>query len=164
VNYRDALVEIQDELKAQNWGVSSNRVFADSSVVVSKAIPREVLRTLRVPIAQIMPGPGRSDPQYGEEPDLLVNQVVVRLFQVEPGDATGEKPLIGANRPNTAKSEGAGLLEIAEEVYNAIGRINVQEGLVIQSRRMGESGPVQIDQAVWWLYQDLEFEVVSTAT
>lgn len=164
MNLRDALVEIQDELQAQNWGASSNRVFADDSVIISKGIDIQVIRTKRMPLAQIIPGPGRSDPQYGEEPDLLVNQVSVRIFQIAPGDAIGENPLIGANRPNVNRSEGAGVYEIAEEVYNAIGRINTEEGLTIQNRRMGEGGPAYVDDKVYISYFDLEFELIATAT
>lgn len=164
MNLKDALVKIKDELIAQTWTGSSNVVFAESSVFVSKGIDRNVIRTLRMPVAQVIPGPGRSDPQHGEEPDLLVNPVTVRIFQIAPGDAVGENPLIGANRPDTAKSEGAGVYEIAEEVYNAIGRINVLEGLTIQNRRMGEGGPAYVDDKVYIAYQDIEFELVCTAT
>lgn len=161
----DSLLDsIKTKLLAETWTGGSNVVFGTGSVVISRFMPMQVLRTLRVPIAQIMPGAGRSDPEYGEEPDFLINDVTVRLFVAIPGDATGENVFTGANRADTTKSEGAGLLEIEVPLFSAIGKLNTEDSVTIQYRRMGESGGEYIDDNVYWAYQDYIFEAVCTAS
>ena len=164
-NLKDMLAQVKTQLLAQNWTGGSNKVFATGSVLVSRHIPEAALRTMRVPLALIMPGTIRSDPQYNEEPDLFVVQVIVRVIHNVPGDAVGENPLMGANRPDVTKSEGAGILEVMEEVYNAIGRLNVQDhsNFIIQFRQRGGAGGIHIDATTYWVYADLEFEGICTA-
>lgn len=165
-NLKDMLAQVKTQLLAQNWTGGSNKVFPSNSVAVSRHIPEEALRTMRVPIALIMPGAIRSDPQYNEEPDLLVVQVIIRVIHNVPGDAVGENPLMGANRPDTTKSEGAGLLEVMEEVYNAVGRLNVGDNanFIIQFRKKGGNGGIHIDGVTYWVYEDLEYESICSAT
>ncbi len=164
-NLKDVLSSIKSSLLARTWTGSSNKVFAANSVAVTRGSVKDALRTMGVPGALVMPGGVRCDPEFGEEPDLWFVDVVVRVFVVAPGEALGENPLMGANRGSSTKSEGAGLLEILEEVQQAIGQLNVQDGnnFVIQFRQLGGSGGVHVDDRVMWLYQDLEFEAICKA-
>jgi len=164
-NLKDMLVAIKTTLQARTWTGSSNKVFGSSSVVITRGAIKDALRTMVAPGALIMPGNIRCDPEFGEEPDLWMVDVVVRVYTVAPGEAIGENPLIGANRGDVTKSEGAGLLEILEEVQQALGQLNVQDGsnYVIQFRQRGGAGGVHVDERVMWMFQDLEFEAICKA-
>ncbi len=165
-NLKDMLEGIKTQLLAQKWPGGDSPVFAPGSVAITRGSTEAGLRTMTVPAALIMPGNMRSDPQFDEEPDLLQVIVVVRVLVMAPGDAIGQKPLVGANRPDATKSEGAGLLEVMEEVHKAIGKLNEGDdaNFIVQFRQKGGSGGVHIDERVYWLYQDLEFEAWVTAT
>lgn len=159
------LTQLKTALLAQNWSGGSNRVFGTGSVEITRYIPQAALRTARVPGAMLMPADDRSDPEFDEEPDLVRTRVIVRLFVNVPGDALGSNPIMGANRPDTTKSEGAGLLDLMEIVHTAIGRLNEADStnFKIQFRRTGGAGGIHIDENVRWEYQDLEFEAWTTA-
>ena len=155
------LSSIKTKLLAQNWTGSSNPVFGNTSVVITKWISiEEALRVLRTPFALIIPEAGRSDPQFQEEPDLIIFPVNIRIVATVPGDTLGENPLLGANR-QTNTSQGAGLYQIEQEVYNAIGKLNTQDSLTIQFRRTGDSGAV-IYNNTYIAYEDHVFEAIAT--
>lgn len=158
------LTAIKNKLIAQTWTGSTNVVFPSGSVVVSKAIARSALASMTVPVAQIIPGGGKADQQFDEDPNLLVMPVTVRLITLAPGDAVGENPLMGANRADSTLSEGAGLYDLEQELYNAIGKLNVQDGIVIQFRNQGDSGAEYIDDGLYMAYEDHNFEAICTVT
>lgn len=166
VTLKTMMSQIETVLLAQTWPGGSNKVFGTGSVMVSRYLPDEILEKTRVPGAAIMPGSDQSDPVFDEEPDLIRTQVVVRVYVNIPGDAIGRNALMGANRPDTTKSEGAGILDILPVLYTAIGRLNVVDhaSFAIQFRRKGASGGVHLADKVRWEYQDVEFESWNTAT
>lgn len=159
------LTQAKTTLLAQTWPGGSNRVFSDGAVEITRFVTKEALRAMGCPGALLMPGDGQSDPEFDEEPDLIRTRVVVRLFVTIPGDAVGVNPLMGANRADSTKSEGAGLLDLEQVVHTAIGRLNEADStnFKIQFRRKGGAGGLHIDDKVKWEYQDLEFEAWHTA-
>lgn len=158
------LTAIKNKLIAQVWTGSSNVVFPSGSVVVSKAIAKSALSTMGTPIAQIIPGGGKADPQFDEDPNLLIFPVTVRLITIAPGDAVGENPLMGANRADSTLSEGAGLYDLEQELYNAIGKLNTQDGIIIQFRNQGDSGAEYVDDNLYLAYEDHNFEAICTVS
>lgn len=159
---KEILDAIKDKLIAQTWTGSSNVVFPSGSVVVSKALANEALATMTVPICQIIPGGGKADPQYDEDPNLLIFPVTLRLITLAQGDAVGENPLMGANRADTTLSEGAGLYDIESEVYNAVGKLNVEDGIVMQFRNQGDSGAEYVNGNVYLAFEEHNFEAIAT--
>lgn len=164
-NLKQQIQQLVTQLQAQQWPGGTNVVFSSSSILVSRYISEKVMSSTRVPICQIMPGPIQSDPQYGEEPDLWKVEIVVRILVCIPGDAVGQNPLMGANRRDTTKSEGAGILDVEQQVYAAIGKLNVgnNANFAIQFRMRGGNGSVHVTETLQWLYQDLLFESWCTA-
>lgn len=165
VTLKTMLNQIKTTLLAQTWPSSANKIFPTGSVLITRSLPENMLRTTRVPACMIMPGNDQSDPEFGEEPDLLITQVIIRILVNVPGDAIGEKALIGANQPDATKSEGAGLEDILPQVYAAIGRLNVADNasFAIQFRRKGSAGAIHISDDVRWEYHDVEMEAIHTA-
>lgn len=164
-NLKTMLNQLVTQLGAQQWPGGTNPVFSTSSIFVSRFIPKTVMMTTRVPICQIMPGLIQTDPEYGEEPDLWRVQVTVRIIFCTPGDAVGQNPLLGANRGDVTKSEGAGVLDVEQQVYLAIGKLNIgnNANFAIQFRQRGGNGAVHVDDNVIWVYQDLDFEAWCTS-
>lgn len=161
------LDNVKTQLTNRNWTGSSTRVFGTGSIAVTTAIDAETaLRVLRVPLALIIPGNFQSDPQHnGQQPDLLVGMVTLRLAVAIPGDAVGENAMMDGNRPSATASEGAGLLRLEQEVHAAIGLLNAQDAsITIQFKRSGDSGAIAVNPSTYLAYQDLTFEAVCTAT
>lgn len=159
---RTLLNNIKSELIAQTWTGSSNVVFASNCVVITTYAEVDVvLAALRTPFAIVIPGEFPSDPESGEEPDFLIGTVTIRFGVIIPGETLGENPIMGANRPDSTKSEGAGLTQIEQEVFNAIGRLNTNDGIDIQFRQMGQS-EAKIYGDRYIAFQDIRFEAVCT--
>lgn len=161
------LTSLKAELVAQTWTGSSNVVFPTGSVLITKSPEiKQALATLRPPMALIMPGQAQCDPEFHEEPDLLVFDFVVRIVTVVPGDHMGENPLIGANKTGgSTRSEGRGIYEIELELYNAVGKLNVLESIVIQNRQSSDVGATIYDRGsgiLYVAYCDYSFETICT--
>ena len=163
MNKRAMVAALKTELQAQTWTGGSNKVFGGGSVIVTTyAELNAVLAYCQSPFAVIMVGEAQCDPQFGEEPELLVVPITVRIGTVTPGETLGENPLMGANRPSSTRSEGAGLYQIEQEVYNAIGKLNDLESITIQNRQIGQAGAIVTEDKKYIAYEDLRFEAVCT--
>jgi hypothetical protein len=157
------LTNIKSKLVARTWTGSSNVVFPTGSVAISSGRDLWFLSTLRCPIAIIKPGGTESDPEFDEEPGFLRFSVGLRLVTDIPNDWTGEAPLIGANKTQgSTRSEGRGIFEIEQEVFNAIGILNALESVDLQCTQRSE---VEIDQvgSVMVAYRDYTFQCYGTA-
>lgn len=161
---RTLLNAIKTKLVARTWAGSGSVIFGTGSVKITYAVGADTaLAGMRVPLALIIPGTFRSDPLHGgQEPDHIVGTVTVRIAQVIGGDHVGEHVVMGANRGDSTKSEGAGLLEIEQEVYSAIDELNVEDSVQIQYRAMGDNGAIVNEQHVYVGYEDLIYEAVCT--
>lgn len=157
------LTNLKTTLQNQQWPSSSNAVFP--SVVVSAGLPNEALRTFRVPVAVLIPGSGQADPLHDEEPDYIVTQVTVRLIVQHHGDVVGEAALMGGHKSGGAtKSEGRGVLELEEQMHDAVGKLLRDDSISLQFRRRGGNGPIYLDEKQYWAYQDYVFEAITSAT
>ena len=165
MNVTTLLAAIKTRLIAQTWTGGGSVVFPTGSVAITRAIDNHALAAMRTPICLVMPASAQSDPMYNEEPDLIILTVNIRIITAIPGDAVGENPLQGANKTGgTTASEGRGIFEIEQELYNAVGKLNANEGLTIQYRQMGAAGAEMIPPDRYTAYQDYIFEAIATAT
>lgn len=131
MNTRELCLAVQTQLRARLWDGSGEKVFASGAVLVTLGIDTELAPRLRFPIALVSPLSGAVDPDHKQEPGLVKRQISVWLIASVAGDPWGEGPLIGACRPSTTSSSGAGLLELEEELWAAIKILNALEGINI---------------------------------
>ena len=163
---RTLVLAIQTRLEDRQWGGTGSVVFGNGAVRVVQAIDAEsALRTMRVPLALIIPGAFRSDPDHaGQQPDYLVGTVTVRIATAHRGDEIGELAVVGGHRPSSTASEGAGLLQIEQEVQAAIGTLDADESVEIQFRDTGDQGTLIHPQHKFVAWIDMVFEAVCTRT
>lgn len=152
---------IQGLLRAQKWPGSTNPVFDTDSV---RIIPQgdeisDLDEGLIPPLCLIMPLGGEMDPQHREEPTLVKRTIDITIVTVNQGDRIGETPIMGGQRADATHSGGRGLLEIEEQVFTAIAKLNIQQGIIIQCSAFGE-GQVRRDQGNNYIgIQDYTFQV-----
>ncbi|HBY62155.1 MAG TPA: hypothetical protein DEH78_20235 [Solibacterales bacterium] len=160
---KQILQALKTELLAQNWTGGSNKVFGTGSVIVTTGRDRWALDTMRVPIALIKPLDSQSDPEFGDEPNLVQFNVGVRLITAVGGDALGENPLLGANLTQGATySPGKGIFDVEQELFNAIGKLNVAEALIIQCTQKSET-ETELQGTAMVAFRDYIFETWCTA-
>lgn len=163
----DLILNFKIELVAQTWTGSSNVVFPTGSVKVVPSIANSIqqaLNTMRTPIALIETGTAESDPEFDEEPDFMRFTFNTALIVSIPGDAVGENAILGANKSGGAtKSQGQGIVELSQEFYNAVGKLNALESITMQIRQKGEQGAVFKPPSMWIVYRIYESEAWGTA-
>lgn len=132
------LKQIEYLLKAQKWGSSSTVVFQANSVKIAGGDELQVFAEgLISPSVIIKPGASNSDPLHGEEPDLIAFSFSVLLIVNIPGDRVGSNAIMGASRQGLTDSRGKGILEVEEELLNAIYKLNDKEGIRVQCVETG---------------------------
>ena len=132
--------QVQYLLQAATWGSSSTVVFAPGSVVITSRPTEDAIRSgIVMPGAFIRPLGAQVDPDAQELPDLLEQELSVALITSIVNDPFGEAMLVGAQRTGQSSSEGRGLLEIEEELFNAIELLDTDDGVVVQ--HIGSSAP-----------------------
>jgi hypothetical protein len=157
------LTSLKAKLVARTWGGVGSVVFPTGSVAISMGKDIWFMSTLRCPIAILKPGGTESDPEFNEEPAFLRFTVGLRLITDIPNDWTGEAPLMGANpTQGSTRSEGRGIFEIEQEVFNAIGRLNALESVDLQCTQKSE---IEVDQigSVMVAYRDYAFSCYGVA-
>lgn len=157
---------LQTILRAKTWTGGTAPVFDRDSVrVISQGDEIEALNeNLIPPLCIISPLSGELDPQHREEPDYVRRLIDVTLVTVNMGDRVGEAPIMGANRADAITSPGQGVLQIEQHLFDAIAKLNVQHGIIIQFAAQGE-GQVRRDQANNFIgMQDYTFEVWCSTT
>lgn len=162
MNKETMFTTLKTMLLADVWPGGSEVVYGSGSVFISRAAELQAIidSGIRFPMAQIMPGDFKSDPQHDEEPDLMVGPVTVRVAVGVPGDNLGENPLLGANKTGgTTSSAGRGLLELEPRLHAVIGDLNALEGIVLQFRRSGDSGAVLYNN-MYVAWEDFIFEAI----
>lgn len=134
--------QIRYALLARTWGGSGSVVFGSGSVVISQGVSDQIKKTgIRPPMAIISPQGGQVDPAYGEEPSVIQRDIRITLLVVIPGDHVGQNSLIGANVPDTTKSEGRGVLEVEEELLAAVEYVGTDTGVVIEFKSSAAGVP-----------------------
>lgn len=148
-------------LQDQIWVGGTAPVFdADSVRVIPQGDEIEALNeNIIPPLCIISPLGGELDPQHREEPTYVMRNIDITLVAVNTGDRVGEAPVMGANSADAITSPGRGLLELEDRLFDAISKLNIQQGIVIQFAGMG-IGQVRRDQADNFVaIQDYTFQV-----
>jgi hypothetical protein len=131
MNTWQVLRQLKDTLTSAAWtdGVA-DVVFG--SVIVAAAIPEKGFGRLRFPLAHIIPDSAEADE---EEPELVLQDFVLRIVQRVENDAYGETAILGGARSNgQGSSDGRGILEIEEEALKSIGAVSRLGGIQIRER------------------------------
>ena len=151
--------QVQYLLRQANWASGGNTVFHTGSVIVTAAPQESALEQLIMPAALIRPLGATSD---DEEPDLIQQEFAVTLAVSHAGDAFGEYPMVGGQRTAQTDSTGRGLLEVEEELFNAIEFLNTDDGVVIQHRASSAATPQYVG-GQYLLFRDYLFRSWLTA-
>lgn len=166
MNTWQILQQLRFKLLARRWEGSalSEKVFQESSVIVSVGGDSEAMATLITPTCMIQPLGASSDPAHDEEPDLIMQSINVRVTVTVPGDPLGEFSLVGGGRQGQGDSRGRGLLEVEEEVLGAIGELNTIDGIVIYNRAKSEAQAELDDEDRYTALRAYSFEALTTAS
>lgn len=160
------LTAIKAELVAQLWTGGSTVVFGTGCVAITANVDLAMewaLKTMRTPIALLQPLSSTSDPEYDEDPNFVALNLQMRLIVQVPGDSVGENALMGANKTGgSTVSEGRGIFEVEKEVFNAIGRLNGLESVILQCRQKGGLQSAIVGDNIYVAYRDLTFEALGT--
>ncbi len=162
--------EIKSRLQAQNWLASSSPVFASGSVFISAgSVPDEqLLKNRRTPMAMISPMGGTTDPDYRDFPGVLRRDINIRLIVTVAGDALGESCLMGAHPTSDTsakyeRSHGRGILEVEEELLQAVEYLGRANGVEIQLAHASSSDPRTTPDGNYSVTGDYTFESWVTA-
>ena len=139
------LTALQNLLIARLWGGSGSVVFPDGCVLITPNLEEGVNGMLdrvggRTPICLIAPETADSDPEFDEEPDLQKFAFSVLICVTATGGAIGQETVMGGNVTDSTKSEGQGILAVEQEFFNAVGKVNALEGVIIQNIQRSEGG------------------------
>ena len=160
------LTAIKAELVAQLWTGGSNVVFPTGCVAITANVDLAMdaaLKTMRTPQVLLQPMGTTSDPEFDEDPNFVALNLQARIIVMVPGDSVGENALMGANKTAGATySEGRGIFEVEQELFNAIGRLNGLESVILQCRQKGGIQAAIVGDNVYVAYRDLHFEALGT--
>lgn len=157
--------EIRNVLRDVLWAGSSNAVFGSEAVVVTVGPDVDVGMAIRFPAALIRPLDAAVDPEHSQQPNLIRQRIGLRLMTAVAGDALGEAPLIGGYwRSGDTQSDGRGLLEIEEVIYDLIRLLSADAGVEIQFMAAGASQAVLLEDLGYVAFRDYEFEAWVTAS
>lgn len=171
MNLFQVLRQLKYLLRNRKWENNSayNVVFPANSVIVSIAPAVKWISKLGMPCAVIVPMDGQTDPEFGETPDLLVRRLTVKLCQILPGDGVGENVIMGANRTGNSTyfgqgaSEGRGLLEIEEELFEVAKELTEYSGVRTILKAVSSGEPIAISDTNYLCSLDNVFDVMCTS-
>ena len=143
-------------LLAESWPEGKTEpVFGQ--VKVSAGPTETGLAQLRFPFVILTPSDAAAD---AEEPKLLAQNLDARLVVRNAGDPWGEDALMGGARANgTGSSDGRGLLEIEELLFDAIGNLQVLSGVKLKVIYKSSPEPVQDSTHGYVVVRDYRFEL-----
>jgi hypothetical protein len=154
MNTWQCLRQVKYLLLARNWTGSNNKVFASEAVIITANPEIHTLATARAPIVILKPGEGTMDPEYSEEHELIARTIHLTLIASIANDpGTGEASIMGANRTSgNTHSYGRGLLELEEEVNEAIKHLDPDNGIFVQHKTAGIASVSQVEAGGQVLY------------
>lgn len=115
--------------RSRDWTGTSAPVFG-RVLLASRVEDDEDLAQANLPLCVIRPLGSQSDPEFGEEPDLLRQEIAVRIMVAVESDPTGEASLVGANYGSSlTSSAGAGMLQVEREFFGALKRLQDVDGV-----------------------------------
>lgn len=159
MNEWQCLRQLQYRLQGAVWPTSANKIWGKNAVI-TPGPTEDALPWLQTPFALIMPGSLVHDP---DEPRFVQDGgVTIRLAASVAGDAVGENVLMGANRVSEIASGNRGLLELQERLFNTVGLMVEQDGLVVKFRASGVVAAMKSDRIGYVAWRDYTFELVTT--
>lgn len=163
MNLWQVVKQVKNILELQKWGASSTPVFA--KVAITTVSDEDVIGQGALPAAAIRILSGSSDPLgEGDEPDLISQTIDIRIYAAGGADALGEGGVIGGNRSiGQTDSGGRGILEIEEELFNAIKQLTTDDGLEIIGRMTAGVIPIFMEDMRHINFRDYALEVQCTA-
>ena len=131
MNTWQVLKQLKNTLENATWADGlTEPVFG--SVLVAAAVPEKGFGQLRWPIAQLIPDAAEADE---EEPELLIQGIVLRIIQRVENDGWGETVILGGARSSgQGSSFGRGVMELEEEALRSIGALSRLGGIQIRER------------------------------
>jgi len=157
VNIWQVQRQIKKLLSERTWEGTGARVFG--AVRISNGPAEAAASSLIYPSAFIGTGDGAAEDQI---PGHLTRSVEIRIMARASGDTLGENAMIGANRTDTAHSEGRGLLELEEEVFATIKQLQNAFGIKISFRAVGMGTPEYNESTGMMTNEVLRFEADCT--
>jgi hypothetical protein len=155
MNAWQCLKQLKYLLQQRKWTGTSNVVFNANSVIVSANPELHALSHLIVPICIIKPNEAVVDPEFRENQRVVERTCSIILITAIGGDAaTSENAVMGANRTAGAlKSEGRGLLELEEEVFETINLLTEQSGVTMLFSASSSLGVKRVDTSdcIWYV-------------
>lgn len=158
MNEDQACRRIKTILRSLRWGGSGDPVFGRDAVLVTVAPVEDQLSSLAMPAAFVRGGAGRNDP---ERPGLVTQEMSVTVVVSVPGDKTGERPLIGANRASKTSWGGRGIYEVQVPMLSAIERIGPGGQFGIEHKATSRLG-VQAGDGGYHAFREYGFEALLT--
>lgn len=159
MNSWQAIRQLQYVLRRQKWTGSTNVVFASGSVIITAGVAEEAAEKIVMPAAIIIPGGLTVDKDFK---DYVTQEVIVRLTVSQAGDAFGEMTVVGGHRTSQTRSQGRGLMEVEEELFNASELLNTDDGIVVQFK--GSSAlRVQSVDSQFLVWRDYMFALETSA-
>lgn len=152
-------------LQTRVWPGTSTPVFMPESVVVvaGESDIDALDATLVLPMAVITPGGGPSDPQAGDEPGYLVQEISIVIATRNFGDRLGQAAVMGANRESVSDSRGRGVLEIEPQLLATLELLNVQEGVTVALKSQSSLTTRKDQQDNVYSLKEYSFEVSCTS-
>lgn len=157
--------QIQSLIRAQTWTGTATKVFDTDSVVIvsSDSDINAIDARLIMPMALVAVGAGQSDPQHSEEPDLIERVLSVVLIARNENDKLGQGAIVGAVRFSATDSRSRGVLELEAELFNAVQKLVIVNGVVLGFVGQGESAVRRDFDEVAYAVQEYTFRVFCTA-
>lgn len=114
MNYWQIVRQIQYLLRLLAWPGSSTLVFnTDSVVIIATETDVDAIDArLIFPACLLIVGPGQSDPEAQDQPDLLHRRFTLTLMVRNENDRLGQGTIVGAVREGMTDSRGRGVLEL----------------------------------------------------
>jgi len=155
MNAWQCLKQLKYLLQQRKWTGTSNVVFNANSVIVSANPELHALQRLIVPLCIIKPNEAVVDPEFRENQRIVERTCSIILITAIGGDAaTSENAVMGANRTAGAlKSEGRGLLELEEEVFETINLLTEQSGVTMLFSASSSLGVKRVETGpdIWYV-------------
>jgi len=159
VNVWQMTRQLQYILEGKLWPGGAFKVF--KVVRISVAPDDELQNKERFPFVAIRPMGAQADPNQSEEPRLLVQNYAMRVFVAQDGDDVAESAIIGAHRAGGAlSSRGKGLLEVEEQLIDAVGLVTGANGAKILNSLRSAVDMIREDDRPHIVLRDYLFEAV----
>jgi hypothetical protein len=165
MNSWQCLKQLRYLIRARTWKGTGDPIFQSGSVIISSGPNDQGFQNLSSPICIIRPLSAQSDPEHDEEPDLIMQSVGVRILTKNANDAFGQAPIMGGARTGgQTSSAGRGILEIEEELFNAVKVMSEGLGVRVFARARGAAEAAQDDALGYLAWRDYNFDILTTAT